>query len=98
MASSLIQFWYEDSSRIKAIDICEQFGIDLPTYMIMALNRLIEENGIPFPMTFEQKNKSNPGLVAMQMASRIAEENGIADMPLDEINTEISEARKHKDV
>lgn len=30
----------------------------------------------------------------MKAASRIAAENGIADMTLDEINAEISEARK----
>ena len=30
----------------------------------------------------------------MKRASRIAEENGISDMTLDEINAEIAEARK----
>jgi len=30
----------------------------------------------------------------MKAASRIAEENGISDMTLDEINAEIAEARK----
>ena len=30
MASSLVQFRYEESSRIKAIDIGERLGIDLP--------------------------------------------------------------------
>lgn len=36
------------------------------------------------------------GLKAMREASRIAEEYGIADMTLDEINAEISEARKSR--
>ena len=36
----------------------------------------------------------NRGLEAMKEASRIATENGIADMTLDEINAEIDLARK----
>lgn len=34
------------------------------------------------------------GIEAMKRASRIAEENGISDMSLDEINAEITDARK----
>ncbi len=94
MASSLVQFRYEESSRIKAIDICEKLGMDLPAYMRMALNRLIQENGVPFSMTLSEKEMNNRGLSAMQRASRIAAEQGIADMMLDEINAEIAEARK----
>ena len=48
MASSLVQFRTEDTSRIKAASICEQLGIDLPTYLRACIARLIQENGIPF--------------------------------------------------
>ncbi len=96
MASSLVQFRCEESSRIKATNICEKLGIDLPTYMRMALNRLIQENGFPFSMTLNEQTSEteNRALTAMKKASRIAEENGIADMSLSEINAEIAEARK----
>ncbi len=93
MASSLVQFRYDDTNRIKAASICEQLGIDLPTYMRMALNRLIQENGVPFSMILDQEKKENIGISAMNRAHRIAEEYGTADMTLDEINAEIAEAR-----
>ena len=93
MANSLIQFRTEESSRIKAINICEKLGIDLPTYMRMCISRLIQENGIPFSMNLNDISE-NKAIRAMKTASRIAEENGIADMSLDEINAEIAEARK----
>ena len=73
MASSLVQFRTEDTSRIKAASICEQLGID---------------------MKLEPKPESR-GLQAMKEASRIAAENGIADLSLDEINAEIAAARSH---
>lgn len=93
MANSLIQFRTEESSRIKASNICEKLGIDLPTYMRMCISRLIQENGIPFSMNLNDISE-NKAIRAMKAASRIAEENGIADMTLDEINAEIAETRK----
>ena len=93
MANSLVQFRADDASKLKAIKICEKLGIDLPTYMRMCISRLIQENGIPFSMKLENEGE-NKALKAMKAASLIAEENGIADMTLDEINAEINEARK----
>ena len=92
MANSLVQFRADDASKLKAIKICEKLGIDLPTYMRMCISRLIQENGIPFSMKLENDGE-NKALKAMKAASLIAEENGIADMTLDEINAEISETR-----
>jgi len=93
MANSLIQFRTEESSRIKASNICEKLGIDLPTYMRMCIARLIQENGIPFSMNLNDLSE-NKAISAMKSASRIAEEIGISDMTLDEINAEITAARK----
>ena len=64
----------------------------MPTYLRMCITRLVQENGIPFSM--KVNNSENRALNAMKAASRIAAENGISEMTLDEINAEISEARK----
>lgn len=56
-------------------------------------SKLVQENGIPFNMKLNEKQESR-GLRAMKEASRIAAENGISEMTLDEINAEISAARK----
>ena len=45
-------------------------------------------------MNINNLSQNNKGLEAMKAASMIAEENGISDMTLDEINAEIAEARK----
>jgi DNA-damage-inducible protein J len=85
MASTLVQFRTEDTNKIKAMQICELLGIDLPTYMRMCISRLIQENGIPFSMKLDTGTE-NKGLRAMKAASRIAFEKGISEMSLDEIN------------
>lgn len=92
MANTLVQFRTEETARIKAVGICERLGIDLQTYLRMCISRLIQENGIPFSMKLDSKS-GNRGLDAMKAASRIASENGISEMSLDEINAEISAAR-----
>ena len=51
------------------------------------------ENGVPLTMKLD-KVENNKGYQAMVLASQIASESGISDMSLDEINAEISEARK----
>ena len=92
MASTLVQFRKEDTEKIKAIRILDRLGLSLPSYLRMCVSRLNQENGIPFSMKIEAEN--NPGINALKRASRIAEEYGIEDMSLDEINIEIAEARK----
>lgn len=93
MANTLVQFRIEESTRESANRICEKIGIDIPTYMRMCLSRLVQENGIPFSMKIDSL-ETNAGYHAMKEASRIAQEYGVANMTLDEINAEISEARK----
>lgn len=93
MANTLVQFRVDETERATASEICTHLGIDLPTYFRMCMSRLIKEEGIPFSMKLEDINVSK-GVAAMKRASRIAEEKGISDMTLDEINEEIAEARK----
>ncbi len=93
MANTLVQFRMEETARIKAAGICERLGIDVPTYLRICMARLIEENGVPFSMTLENKAESR-GLRAMKEASRIAEAHGNAEMTLEEINAEINAARE----
>ena len=95
MASTLVQFRTDENTRDRATSICEQLGIDLPTYMRICITRLVQENGIPFSMKIGD-DSITAAFRAMREASRIAEENGIADMTLDEINAEIAEARKSR--
>ncbi len=92
MASTLVQFRTEDTEKLKSIQILEKLGLSLPAYLRMCMSRLNQENGIPFSMTLDKKYSS--GIYALEKASKIAEEYGISDMSLDEINAEIAEARK----
>ena len=92
MASTLVQFRTEDTEKLKAVRILDRLGLSLPAYLRMCVSRLNQENGIPFSMKIDPEE--DPGITALKRASRIAEEYGISDMTLDEINAQIAEARK----
>ncbi len=96
MANTLVQFRTDETSRIKAVKICEQLGIDLQTYMRMCISRLISENGVPFSMKVQDLPK-NKGILALREMGRISEEKGNDEMTLYEINEEIANARKDND-
>ena len=93
MANTLVQFRTDETERAEATQILYQLGLDMPSYLRMCVSRLVRDRGIPFSMKINETSE-NKGVSAMKRASRIAEENGISDMTLDEINAEIAEARK----
>lgn len=93
MANTLVQFRTDETERTEATQILDQLGLDMPSYLRMCISRLVRDRGIPFSMKINEASE-NKGVSAMKRASRIAEENDISDMTLDEINAEIAEARK----
>lgn len=96
MANNLVQFRLDENSKIQAVFICNQLGINLQTYLRMCISRLISKNGIPFDMVLN--NEQSEGMNALLEAGRISKENGNSEMTLDEINEEIRLARKAIDV
>lgn len=92
MANNMVQFRADEDLKLQATAICSKIGIDLQSYLRMCLVRMVSENGIPFSMRIA--SEENTGISAMRKAQRIAEQRGIADMTLDEINAEIAKARK----
>ena len=95
MPNTLIQFRVDDNSRNKASVICQQLGFDLSAYLRMCIARLIQENGIPFQMKLDS-DKTQKALEAIRRANQMAEENGLSEMSLEEINEEIAAARREK--
>jgi DNA-damage-inducible protein J len=93
MANALVQFRTDETEKEKAVSILDQLGLDLPSYLRMCISRLVSDRGIPFSMKLDD-DPTNRGVEAMKRASQIAEESGISNMSLEEINAEIAAVRK----
>ena len=85
MANTLVQFRTDEATRTKAIQICEQLGIDLQTYLRMCISRLISENGIPFSMKVNDLPE-NKGKLALLQMGKISAEKGNSEITLNEIS------------
>ena len=97
MANGLLQLRIDDTLRKEASDVYSQLGLDLPTAIRMFLTRSVQVRGIPFSMILPEENyKATVAVAAMKRMSSDAENAGVADMTLDEINAEIEAVRNGK--
>lgn len=102
MASSLVQIRVDDKLKEEVTAIYDQLGLDLSTAVRIFFKRSVAEQGIPFAMRINYDTKKDivrkriplDVLNAMNAMAESAEENGVADLTLEEINEEISAARK----
>ena len=94
MATSVMRVRIDNDLRAKATAVYDELGIDLPTAIRMFLKRSVAVNGIPFPIMLpKRKYRADWAILAMRSLSEAAQQNGTADMSLDEINAEIAESR-----
>lgn len=95
MANSIIQFRIDEDLKAQATAIYDKLGIDLSTAIRMFLKRSVYVNGIPFSMVLPAENEKN-GLRLLNEMNIFAQNNGVSDLSLDEINNEIAAYRRNK--
>ena len=97
MANSLLQFRIDSQLKQEASNLYAQLGLDLPTAIRIFLKRSVQVQGIPFIMQLPVENSAfNAAVSAMKRMSATSAENGISDMTLEEINSEIDAVRKKR--
>ena len=94
MSTSVVQVRIDDDLKSKAAAVYDDLGLDLPTAIRMFLKRSVAVGGVPFSMTLpKQEYRADRAARAVRAISEEAQQNGTADMSLDEINAEISASR-----
>ena len=95
MNNNTFQLKIDDNLAKRATDIFSSIGLDLQSAVQLFLKRSIQARGIPFAMRLPDDDNKNTdeAITAMINMSRMAEEAGITDMTLDEINAEIDAVR-----
>ena len=104
MANTLVQIRVDDKLKDEVSAIYDQLGLDLSTAVRIFVTRTVAEQWIPLAAKLKyDSNRSNARpripqdvMLAMKAMSDSAEENGVSDLTLDEINAEIQSARKGK--
>ena len=90
--ATVLQVRLDDELKAQATMVYDQLGLDLSSAVRMFLKKSVAVNGIPFEVRNESsRSKAEAALLSMRMA---AEENGLSDLTLDEINEIIQKARE----
>ena len=91
MATGL-QVRLDDELKAQATMVYDQLGLDLSSAVRMFLKKSVAVNGIPFEVRNESsRSKAEAALLSMRVA---AEENGLSDLTLEEINEIVRKARE----
>lgn len=104
MASALVQIQVDDKLKSEVSAIYDRLGLDLSTAVRIFFKRTVAEQGIPFSMRLDFDSKRDCAgkkiprdvMLAMTAMSDSAEENGVSELTLDEINAEIRAVREGK--
>ena len=94
---AIVQLRVDDDLKAKASSIYEKLGIDLSSAIKMFLKRSVTVNGIPFSMILDKTdNDQELAAISIRNMNNSAEQNGISDMSIDDIDQEIAEYRKQR--
>lgn len=92
--NTMLQVRLDEDLKTQASMVYDQLGLDLSSAVRMFLKKSVAVNGIPF----DTKNSISvdKSLAAANRIRLYAEESGLSDMDLDEINEIISKVRRER--
>ncbi len=79
-------------------ELCNEFGMTATTAFNVFARAVVREKKIPFEIKASDDSLQEEAKNAFYALRETAKENGVQDLRLSEINEEIQEARKNKEV
>ncbi len=86
----------DEEIKKKVDSLCEDFGMSMNTLLNVFLRTVARKRKIPFEIESDKDEVLENGRKAFLAMRKIAAENGLSGMTLDEINEEINCAREGK--
>ena len=95
MPQSTFSIRMEENLKTQFEGLCDSFGMNINTAFNVFARAVVRERRIPFEICEGKNQITREGALAAFDAIRAkAIQDGVADMPLEEINAEISKARR----
>lgn len=95
MSQSTFSVRMEENLKTQFEGLCDSFGMNMNTAFNVFARAVVRERRIPFEICEGKNQITREGALAAFDAVRAkAIQDGVADMPLEEINAEISKARR----
>ena len=97
MAQTALTIRLDSGLKTEFDSLCEEFGMSVNTAFNVFVRSVIRNRCIPFSITAGRRNVSlQDAKKAFNALRAEAQENGVADMTLDDINEEIRLARQER--
>ena len=97
MMNAVLQIRTDQQIKSRCDSLFKDLGITISDAVNLFLRQCLVCDGLPFqPHREKQINVPSDILEAMKKASKSAEENGVSNMTLDEINEEIDIVRNNR--
>lgn len=95
MSQSTFSVRMEENLKTQFEELCDSFGMNMNTAFNVFARAVVRERRIPFEISEGKNQITREGALAALDAIRVkAIKDGVADMSLEEINTEISKVRR----
>lgn len=96
MAQSTISARIDSNDKIAFDLFCSRVGLNTSSVLNLFIKKVISEDRIPFEISAPKTVSREEGLKAFYQLRAEAEKNGLQNMTLDEINSEIAAVRSGK--
>lgn len=98
MATQAMTVRLDSQMKAQFESLCEQFGMSVNTAINIFVNKVVSSKSIPFTInvTEDKDEVRERAKKAFESMRKSAEEAGVAEMTLDEINEEIRLAREER--
>lgn len=96
MAQATFSIRMDETLKKQFDKLCSDFGMNATTAFNIFAKKVVQERRIPFEISSPIDNTRADAKAAFYEMRRIADENGLTDMTLDEINAEIAAVRSRK--
>lgn len=93
MSTATFSVRMDENLKTELDALCAQFGMNTSVAINIFARAVVRERRIPFEISADS---TEAGLRAFQNLRRQAKANGLQEMSLEEINTEIAKSRKNK--
>ena len=94
MAQSTFSVRMDESLKTEFETLCNYFGMNMSTAINIFARAVVKEKRIPFEISALDIYSKENAMKIFNLIRKQAEANGISDLSMDEIDEEISKARK----
>ena len=96
MAQATFSIRMDEALKKQFDSLCSDFGMNATTAFNIFAKAVVRERRTPFEISAPADTTRDDAIAAFWEMRKIAEENGLQDMTLDDINAEIEAVRSGK--